>query len=86
MKLYNLPFYGPAYRAVQRLLHRLDLHYMPVHHPIDSTSAGQAWCQWCGFRYTIPKYEAIVHARNPDWREHEKQNLVQQQDWTMQTR
>ena len=35
-------------------MHKLDLHYAPVHGPIvgheDGRPRWQRWCQWCGLR------------------------------------
>ncbi len=40
------------YRSAQRLLHRLNLHYMPPCHPDGDTVI---WCRWCGARYRVPR-------------------------------
>lgn len=50
MKLYQMPFYGVTYRAISRILHKLNLHYMPVLPVIDNPSQDRHWCQWCGLR------------------------------------
>ena len=43
---WRVVFAHTLYRPLSRLMHRFDLHYMPVGGP----DGDQAWCQWCGLR------------------------------------
>lgn len=45
---------GYIYRAVMRLSHKFHWHYAPPLYPDGDT---QLWCQWCGFRMTIPNHD-----------------------------
>lgn len=55
MKLYQVPFYGPAYQAISRLLHRLNLHYAPAKFmPNNGPPLVSRWCHWCGMRSSEP--------------------------------
>ena len=48
----RLPFYGHAYRALMRLAHRFNWHYMPPSYPDGDT---MIWCHWCGARDVIKR-------------------------------
>lgn len=73
MKLYMLPGYGIAYRTVSRLLHKFDLHYAPLHGPIEPDGTYQRWCKWCGMRDTFyPSGISNLHLRKPDFLRVEK--------------
>ena len=43
----NLNIRGRVYRAIMRLAHRFNWHYMPPSHPDGDT---MLWCHWCGIR------------------------------------
>ena len=43
------------YQNTQKILHKLNLHYMP---PIYPEGDMQYWCKWCGIRFTIKDYWA----------------------------
>lgn len=42
--------YSRTYRAISKLLHRFNLHYMPPIYPDGDTVL---WCHWCGARYRV---------------------------------
>lgn len=52
-------FYRFLYRPLMRLAHRYNWHYAPVIGPFED-GATQRWCQWCGFRQTIPKSNVSI--------------------------
>lgn len=43
----NINLRGRAYRAIMRLAHRFNWHYMPASYPDGDT---MLWCHWCGIR------------------------------------
>ena len=47
---WRVVFYRTLYRPLMKLAHRYNWHYAPVGGP----DRNQAWCQWCGLRYTVP--------------------------------
>ena len=51
---YSWPFNlnGRVYRLVMRIAHHYNWHYAP---PIFPEGDTQLWCQWCGFRMTLPR-------------------------------
>lgn len=47
-RLYQVPGYGPAYRGVQRFLHRHGVCVLRRRPVIDGDRLW--WCTWCGHR------------------------------------
>lgn len=54
--LWRVVYARTLYRPLSRLMHRFDLHYAPVGGP----DGNQAWCQWCGLRYSYLLSQATI--------------------------
>jgi hypothetical protein len=52
-RLYMVPGYGIAYRAVMRVAHRFGWHYAPPTYGPDIDRVYH-WCKWCGLRWNQP--------------------------------
>lgn len=43
---------GRIYQLVMKIAHRYHWHYAP---PIYIEGDTHLWCEWCGFRMTLPR-------------------------------
>ncbi len=55
---------GWLYRSVMKVAHRFNWHYAPPIYPEGGWKEGsvQLWCQWCGFRQTMPLPEREIRS------------------------
>lgn len=53
------------YRLLMKVAHRYDWHYAPEIGPFEDGST-QRWCQWCGFRQSVPPKRSPLTTTNTD--------------------
>ncbi len=69
LRLQMIPGYGVTYRMLNRLGHRLHIHYMPPRYMPDG-SIGRR-CQWCGVaHYTSAESALLMKSKSLILRSH----------------